>query len=161
MTTFLYCIMAVVPVTALLFSAFYTYKKHLDGQPVKKSMRVNVATFLVMILLVAACSASVSALESDAATPPAQTAQGDAQAVQEQEAQQSGSSKGLGLLAAGLVTGLAGIGGGIAVAAGAPAAIAATSEDPKAFGKSLIFVALGESIALYGVVISILILNKV
>jgi len=45
--------------------------------------------------------------------------------------------------------------------AGAPAAIAATSEDPKAFGKALIFVALGESIALYGVVISILILNKV
>ena len=64
------------------------------------------------------------------------------------------------LLAAALVTGLAGIGGGIAVAAGAPAAIAAASEDPKSFGKSLIFVALGESIALYGVVISILILNK-
>ena len=40
------------------------------------------------------------------------------------------------------------------------AAIAAASEDPKSFGKSLIFVALGESIALYGVVISILILNK-
>ena len=55
---------------------------------------------------------------------------------------------------------LAGIGGGMAVAAGAPAAIAAASEDPKSFGKSLIFVALGESIALYGVVISILILNK-
>ena len=70
-------------------------------------------------------------------------------------------SKGLGLLAAGLVTGLAGIGGGIAVAAGAPAAIAATSEDPKSFGKSIIFVALGESIALYGVVIAILILQKV
>ena len=67
----------------------------------------------------------------------------------------------LTFLAAGLVTGLAGIGGGIAVAAGAPAAIAATSEDPKAFGKALIFVSLGESIALYGVVISILILNKV
>ena len=70
-------------------------------------------------------------------------------------------SKGLGLLAAGLVTGLAGIGGGIAVAAGAPAAIAAKSEDPKSFGKSIIFVALGESIALYGVVIAILILQKV
>ena len=43
----------------------------------------------------------------------------------------------------------------------APAAIAATAEDPKSFGKSIIFVALGESIALYGVVISILILQKV
>ena len=71
------------------------------------------------------------------------------------------NSKGMGLIAAALVTGLAGIGGGIAVAASAPAAIGATSEDPKAFGKSLIFVALGEGIALYGLLISILILNKV
>ncbi|MFQ9439938.1 MAG: ATP synthase subunit C [Acutalibacteraceae bacterium] len=41
------------------------------------------------------------------------------------------------------------------------AAIGATSEDPKVFGKALIFVALGEGIALYGLLISILILNKV
>ena len=46
-------------------------------------------------------------------------------------------------------------------AAAAPAAIGATSEDPKAFGKALIFVALGEGIAIYGLLISILILNKV
>ena len=51
-----------------------------------------------------------------------------------------------------------GIGGGIAVAAGAPAAIAATSEDPKAFGKSIIFVALGEGFGLYGLLIAIMIL---
>ena len=52
--------------------------------------------------------------------------------------------------------GLAGIGGGIAVAAGAPAAIGATAEDPKTFGKSIIFVALGEGFGLYGLLISIL-----
>ena len=51
------------------------------------------------------------------------------------------------------------LGGGIAVAAGAPAAIGATSEDPKAFGKALIFVALAESIALYGLLISFSILG--
>ena len=60
-----------------------------------------------------------------------------------------------------MVTGISGIGGGIAVAAAAPAAIGATAEDPKAFGKSLIFVALGEGVALYGLLISILILAKV
>ena len=48
----------------------------------------------------------------------------------------------------------------IAIAAAAPAAIGATSEDPKVFGKALIFVALGEAIALYGVIISILILQN-
>lgn len=41
------------------------------------------------------------------------------------------------------------------------AAIGATSEDPKAFGKALIFVALGEGIALYGLLVSILILAKI
>lgn len=69
-------------------------------------------------------------------------------------------TKGLGMIAAAIVTGLSGIGGGIAVAAAAPAAIGATSEDPKAFGKALIFVALGESIALYGLLVSIMILGK-
>lgn len=75
----------------------------------------------------------------------------------------SASSMGfaIGLVAAAVVTGLSGIGGGIAVASAAPAAIAATSEDPKAFGKSLIFVALGEGIALYGLLVSIMIFSKI
>ena len=64
-------------------------------------------------------------------------------------------------MAAAICTSIAGIGGGIAVGSAAPAAIGATSEDPKAFGKALIFVALGEGIALYGLLVSILILAKV
>lgn len=66
---------------------------------------------------------------------------------------------GLGYLGAALVTGMSALGAGIAVASAAPAAIGATSEDPKAFGKALIFVALGEGVALYGLLISILIIN--
>lgn len=68
---------------------------------------------------------------------------------------------GMAYLGAALSTGIAAIGGGIAVGGGAPAAIGALTEDPKSFGKALIFVALGEGIALYGMLISILILNKV
>ena len=48
-----------------------------------------------------------------------------------------------------------------AVAAAAPAAIGAFSENEKNFGKSLIFVALGEGVAIYGLLISILIINKI
>ena len=135
-------------------------KKHSEGQSVRKSLRMNAATFAVMLLLVAGCAMGAFATGSeDKAAAPADTtaAQASDTAAESTESSAKDNSKGLGLLAAGLVTGLAGIGGGIAVAAGAPAAIAATSEDPKAFGKALIFVALGESIALYGVVI----LNKV
>ena len=51
-------------------------------------------------------------------------------------------------------------GAGVAVASAAPAAIGAVSEDPKAFGKAIIFVVLGEGIAIYGLLISILIINK-
>lgn len=67
---------------------------------------------------------------------------------------------GMGYIGAALSTGLASIGAGIAVAAAVPAAIGLYSEDAKSFGKGLIFVALGEGIALYGILISILIINK-
>lgn len=69
-------------------------------------------------------------------------------------------NKGLGYLAAALVTGMSAIGAGIAVAAAAPAAIGAVSEEPKSFVKALIFVALGEGVAIYGILISILIINS-
>ena len=164
MTTLFYSVMIVVPAAVLLASVVYTMKKHSEGQSVRKSLRMNAATFAVMLLLVAGCAMGAFATGSeDKAAAPADTtaAQASDTAAESTESSAKDNSKGLGLLAARLVTGLAGIGGGIAVAAGAPAAIAATSEDPKAFGKALIFVALGESIALYGVVISILILNKV
>ncbi len=106
-----------------------------------------------MLIMVVAFAFSITAIAAEDTAPAAETAA--------TETQEATSSNGLGLIAAAVVTGLAGIGGGIAIAAAAPAAIAATSEDPKSFGKSLIFVALGESIALFGVVISILILNKI
>jgi V/A-type H+-transporting ATPase subunit K len=68
--------------------------------------------------------------------------------------------EGLKFIGAALSTGLSGVGGGIAVASAASAAIGAMSENEKIMGKTLIFVALAEGIALYGLVISILILNS-
>lgn len=69
-------------------------------------------------------------------------------------------AQGLGFISAALATGLSALGAGIAVAAAAPAAIGAFSENEKNFGKSLIFVALGEGVAIYGLLISILIINQ-
>ncbi len=77
-----------------------------------------------------------------------------------QTAQSPDMSKGLGLIAAALAVGIAGVGSGIAVAASAPAAIGALTEDATTFGKSLVFVAMGEGMALYGMLISILILAE-
>lgn len=67
---------------------------------------------------------------------------------------------GLKFIGAALSTGLSGIGGGIAVSSAASAAIGAMSENEKIMGKTLIFVALAEGIALYGLVISIMIISQ-
>ena len=75
------------------------------------------------------------------------------------EAAELSVGAGLKYIGAALSTGLSGVGGGIAVASAASAAIGAMSENEKIMGKTLIFVALAEGIALYGLVISILILN--
>ncbi len=160
MNTVLLAAVIILPIAAVMVSAFITFNKKLQGKPTGKAMKFNLLTFAVIAILICTMTFMASATGSDGAQAP-DAAVTDAPTETETETTEASSSNGLGLLAAGLVTGLAGIGGGIAVAAGAPAAIAATSEDPKSFGKSLIFVALGESIALYGVVISILILNKV
>ncbi len=82
--------------------------------------------------------------------------------VQAAEAATSGSglAEGLGYIAAALVTGLSCIGGGIAVASAASAALGALSEDSSILGKSLIFVGLAEGVCLYGLIISFLILGN-
>lgn len=70
------------------------------------------------------------------------------------------SSAGMGFIAAALAVGLGSIGCGIAVANAAPAAIGAVAEEPSCFGKAMIFVALGEGVALYGFLIAFLIIQK-
>lgn len=70
------------------------------------------------------------------------------------------SGTGLGYIAAALATSCSCIGAGIAVSAAATAAIGAISENDKAMGKALIFVALAEGVALYGLLVSFTILGK-
>lgn len=70
----------------------------------------------------------------------------------------SSGAEGMRYIAAALSTGMSTIGAGIAVASAASSALGALSEDPKIMGKALIFVALAEGIALYGLLISFLLL---
>lgn len=70
------------------------------------------------------------------------------------------TSKSMGFLAAALAVAASSLGAAWAVAKAAPAALGAISENPDNFGKAIIFVALGEGIAIYGLLISILILKN-
>ena len=117
----------------------------------RRRVLANAGVFLIATLLMIMMAVGVSAETPDPDTAP------DPAAVETVPAQ---NNQGMGYLAAALATGLSCLGAGIAIASTAPAAIGAFSEDPKAFGKALIFVVLGEGVALYGLLISILLINK-
>ena len=68
--------------------------------------------------------------------------------------------KGLALLGIGLPTGLAAIGAAIAIGPIGSAALAVIAEKPEMFGRTLIYMGLAEGIAIYGLVMSILMLGK-
>jgi len=69
--------------------------------------------------------------------------------------------KGLALLGIGLPTGLAAIGAAIAMGPIGSAALAVIAEKPEMFGRTLIYIGLAEGIAIYGLVMSILLLGKI
>lgn len=108
----------------------------------KTSLAINVFLFFGTLLLTSVAMFTGNVQAAEAATETA------------------GLATGLGYLAAALVTGLSCIGGGIAVASAASAALGAISEDSGILGKSLIFVGLAEGVALYGLIISFMILGK-
>ena len=137
-------ILMLVPVVFLVGSIYYAYKTVTTG---KRSRKRAVLSQIAAFGAVSAV-ALITAMTVFAAEP-------------EEAAKPENLNLGLSMIGAALATGISGIGGGIAVGGAAPAAIGATSEDPKAFGKALIFVALGEGVALYGLLVSILIISKV
>lgn len=70
------------------------------------------------------------------------------------------TASGLGFLGASLATGLACLGAGIAVAVVGAAALGVVGEKPSMLGTTLIYLGLAEGIAIYGVIVSLLILGK-
>ncbi|WP_295207458.1 ATP synthase subunit C [Ruminococcus sp.] len=140
----IYFLLPLIAVALLCVPFIFTAKKIKNGKSPKGAFIGNLCTFagIMLCALIVPIGNFVSA-------------------ASEQGAAVLSTGAGLGYLAAALAVGLSCVGSGIAVAAGAPAAIGATSEDPKNFVKALIFVVLGEGIALYGLLIAILIISNV
>jgi V/A-type H+-transporting ATPase subunit K len=68
--------------------------------------------------------------------------------------------QGLALLGIGLPTGLAAIAAAMALGPIGSAALAVIAEKPEMFGRTLVYMGLAEGIAIYGLVMSILLLGK-
>ena len=113
----------------------------LSGKSMKTVLGVNVALFFSMMAAVTVMLFTGSAFAEEAAVVDS-------------------SVMSWGFMSAALVTGLSCIGAGIAVAAASSSALGAISEDPTIMGKALIFVALAEGIALYGLLVAFSILGR-
>ena len=114
MSTFLYAMLAIVPIVVLFLSFYSLFRKRAQGVPMKKAMVSHIATLLVLVVLMSALALGASAAnEADQPAPPAQTEQ-----TASTDNAQADNSKGL----------------------------------------TMLFVALGEAIAIYGLVIALLML---
>ena len=138
----LFLLLATLAVFAPLFLA--GFRKY-TGRKARRALWSNIVSFCAMFVLATVLgftgSASAAELSVEAATASA-----------------NGLMMGMKYIGAALAVGLSGIGGGIAVASSASAALGAISENDKAFGKALIFVGLAEGVALYGLIVALLLL---
>ena len=138
--------------TALILSIVVPFRMYFKGEKSKRrykiSLAVNAVAFFGLMLGTGLVMFGGQASAADAANAAAATAAA------------GGMATGLGYLAAGLSIGLSCVGGGIAVASAASAALGAISEDSSILSKSLIFVGLAEGVCLYGLIIAFMILGK-
>lgn len=130
-----------IVIATLSYGFVKNAKGDLTGKKsVKKALRFNLAAFIpvMMAALVMVIPHAVLAATGDAAA----------------------SASGLRYIGMALSIGLACIGAGYSVGAIGSSALGAISENPKLLGKTLIYIGLGEGIAIYGIIISILIMVK-
>ncbi len=133
--------LALLLVITLPLLAIYARAKH--GKRGKAPLVTNICVFFGLMVFSAVFFLSQSAEAAEATATSAE-----------------GIAKGMGYLSAALSVGLTSIGGGIAVASSASAALGALSENDGIFGKALVMVGLAEGVALYGLLVAFMIISK-
>lgn len=144
-----YILTVILFIGLLVLSVFLSNLAFKRGKNVRK---IVVAQLLTFLFIPAICMFSGIISTNAANNSEPGTSQTSSESVKA-----ANDNKGLSHIAMAVSIGLGSLGAGIAVAAAAPAAIGATSENPKIFGKSLVFVALAEGVTIFGLLISIFI----
>ena len=144
----IYFLIPAVVLGLLMLPIVSAIKKRKSGKSIKNAFMVNFCAFFGVMAICAVLPFGLNAYAANENDNASVTAEAE-------EAEDNGGTDGLMYIASALAVGLGAIGGGIAIAAAAPAAIGAVSEDPKSFSKALIFVALGEACALYGFIVAL------
>lgn len=143
----------ILPLLALVLAVVAAIRCMDKTHSGKKAFGRHVLVLALSLIICFSCMAVAFADNNEVAASPSDAVVTDTEAA---KADDGGIAQGLSFIGAALAIGLAAIGAGIALASGAPAAIGAVAEDPKSFGKAMIFVALGEAVAIYGFIIAFL-----
>lgn len=106
-------------------------------------------------------AATITTIAFAATTVLAMSAQAPGGATAAEGARTGSGALQWALLSAALAVGLGSLGAGYAVARVGSAAVGALAEKPELMGRVLILVGLAEGIAIYGLIVAILILNRV
>lgn len=177
---FIASLVAFLFILFILASIFISNRAYKGGVSVRKVLLIQVLSFVFSLFTCSSIAFAVSSGEKGVANSSEQisisgvteakslstneiSSESDTtnNAGKKSSSENSSNSKGLGFIAMALCMGLACLGAGIAVAAAAPAAIGAITEDEKVFGKALIFVAMAEGVTVFGLLISIFIYNGI
>ncbi len=124
--------------------AFFVTTSTLRRAPARGFRRLLVVNSLVLLVTLVAASIVLLGVAEPAQAADAGTT----------------SSSWAALLAAGIAVAGSALGAGFAVAYTGAAALAAMSEKPEMFGRTLVIVGLAEGIAIYGLVIAIILIGK-
>lgn len=142
MLTFFEIIMPLVLIAVITYPLVPVFKGKMDVNSAKFRVYAQIAAFAVMMLGYFVFAGVAYADEIANQNFVGSTAQG------------------MGFMAAAIAVSSSALAAGYAVGQAAPAAIGAISENSDNFGKAMIFVVLGEGVAIYGLLIAILIINK-
>ena len=136
----------------MIAAGVYLYRRPLDGARARRLFVPTVATNIAVFF--AAQLAIVFLGIGDVMAQPA---------VEGALGGQTEITTGMGLAFIGIAlpTAFSTIAAGIAVGPIGAASLAAVSEKPEMFGRTLVYLGLAEGIAIYGLVVSILLLNRI
>ena len=137
----------------------YKSKKILKEGNERKMKNVFLKITFIMVFCLVICVGGLSISKADDVTVT--STENTVVTESNSSNEENSKDKGIGMIAAALAVGLAAIGSGIAVAVVASSAVGAISENPSLLGKTVIFAGLAEGIAIYGLIISIMILSKI
>ncbi len=129
-----------VVVASMLITGYIMHNKGYKGSRAVYATCLGVSSFLMFLGVI--LSLTTNAAFAAAAAP-------------------LGSGAGMGFIAAAVSTGLACLGCGLAVASVGSAALGLVGEKPEMLGTTLIYLGLAEGIAIYGVIVSLLILGRI